>query len=109
MNIKMTITAFACLIGMGQADARNFPVQAQKCKILRTALPQALMVDLDGKGATALSPALVIRDENNRIIVSGALPKTFQGMCMFGIGGAIEKVWILTPDEAAQMLKEAGK
>lgn len=109
MNFKVASVLFACLIGMSQVHARNFPQQAQKCKITGTQLPQAMVADVDGKGATMLSPALVIRDENNRIIVSGGLPKQFQGMCMFGIGGAIEKVWILTPDEAAQLLREAGK
>jgi hypothetical protein len=94
---------------MGQAHARNFPAQAQQCKILDTSLPHALVVHLEARGAIGLSSALVIRDENNRIIVRGALPKAFQGMCSFGIGGEIEKIWIMKPDEIAAMAKEGRK
>ena len=83
-----------------QAMDRAFPPQARYCESTDNALPQRLSATMRGVGEVALSPALVIRDQSNRVVVNSALPRQWAGMCSAGLGGALEKIWLLTPEQA---------
>lgn len=104
-NISMwsltACTVLCCVPVLAQANGidRQFPPNASYCKATKHGLPEEAQIVLEGK-LVVLSPALVIRDVNNRIVVNAYLPQEFEGMCMYGIGGALEKVWILTPEQA---------
>lgn len=101
--------AIACVLPMGaQAQlARNFPPQAIYCQAISQGLPQTPVAEIDGKGSVRLSAAMVIRDESNRIIVNGALPASWRGMCIFSSSGDLEKLWILTPEQADRASAQA--
>lgn len=85
---------------------RQFPPQAAYCKIAGHGLPAEAAASIGG-AKVQLSAALVIRDQNNRIVVNSQLPQKFEGMCVVG-GGGLEKVWILT-SERAQAAPLAGR
>lgn len=95
--------------GGSLAQARSFPTQARYCEIGGHGLPLESTAQINGQ-TVSLSPALVIRDEGNRIVVNGYLPQKFSGMCLQGVGGALERVWIMTPTQAreAREAKEAS-
>jgi hypothetical protein len=83
-----------------QALDRAFPPSAKYCESTAHGLPGASSATLKGLGQVGLSPALVIRDQSNRVVVNSALPQRWAGMCSMGIGGALEKIWLLSPDQA---------
>lgn len=103
--IKILVTGLAFAAGSinaqeqgqisGSGLVRGFPAQAVLCSLNDHKLPMEAIALIDGK-RVVLSAALVIRDTNNRIVVNGQLPKVFKGMCVFGPGGQLEKVWILS-------------
>lgn len=98
---KISTIALALSTGSAWAQvqapglARRFPAQAVACSVSDHKLPAEALALIDGK-SVGLSAALVIRDANNRIVVSSQLPKSFAGMCVLGPGGQLEKVWLLS-------------
>lgn len=86
---------------------RSFPPEATYCVATSNALPNASTAVVGG-ATVALSAGLIIRDQSNRIIVNSYLPQAFHGMCVFGASGALEKIWILTREQAIAA-KEAAK
>lgn len=95
-------------LGSGEcaAQLRAFPAQAQYCQIDGHGLPTEATAKINGK-IVGLSPALVIRDESNRIVVNAYLPQKVAGMCIQGFGEALEKVWIMTPEQAKEAKRAA--
>lgn len=58
-------------------------------------------VELDGH-AYSLSPASQIRDQNNRIVMPGSVQQAAKVRYLTDASGSVQRIWILTPDEAAR-------
>jgi hypothetical protein len=109
-RLALCALALCCVQStFAQSLERSFPEQAKICKSLNHGLPQEPYIDLGTGAPIRLSAALVIRNEANRIVVNQELPRQFSGMCIIGAGGDLEKIWILTPEQAARALERAKK
>ena len=80
------------------AQVRTIPGDAKRARMSPV---QEQIVVLDGK-RQMLAPGVRIRDAQNRIIVPNALPANSLVRYRRDSSGAINEVWILTPDEAAR-------
>jgi hypothetical protein len=101
MGAVLSLSLASVIFGaptVASAQMRSFPSQARYCEISAHGLPSASTAQINGQQIT-LSAALVIRDENNRIVVNSFLPQKFSGMCFVGPSGSLEKVWILTKEQ----------
>ena len=100
----MSTSAFAQL-------QRNFPATALRGEIVVQQPPQVL---LNGRDAR-LAPGSRIRDENNLLVMSGALAQR-RALVHYTLdaSGLLFEVWLLTPQEASKQPwprspDEAGK
>jgi hypothetical protein len=80
------------------AQLRTIPADARRAKISPV---QERIVVLNGK-REMLAPGVQIRDAQNRIIVPNALPANSLVKYRRDAAGAVNEVWILTPNEAAR-------
>lgn len=48
-----------------------------------------------------LSPGSQIRDQHNRIVMPGAVQQAAQVRYLTDASGSVQRIWILTPEEAA--------
>jgi hypothetical protein len=80
------------------AQLRTIPQEAQSARMSHV---EANVVELDG-ARRQLSPGAQIRDTSNRIIVPAALPPDSVVRYVLDGGGLVHRVWILTPEEAAE-------
>lgn len=108
------LACLACLAWSAESQAqsldRQFPLNVSYCESTQNGLPSAATVQisqLSRSGTARLSAALVIRDQSNRIIVSGMLPQKWQGMCGFGVDGSLDRLWILTSEQAKAQADKA--
>jgi hypothetical protein len=85
-------TAFA------QQPLRTIPLDAKRGRMTHI---QAMDVQLDGR-PTRLAPGVIIRDAGNRIILPTTLPSDAPVGYLVDFQGQIDRVWILTPEEAAR-------
>lgn len=58
-------------------------------------------VELNGQ-SFSLSPASQIRDQNNRIVMPATVQQAAKVRYLTDAGGSVQRIWILTPDEAAR-------
>jgi hypothetical protein len=84
------------------AQLRGIPTDAKRGNLAPLNPPQPTAVELDGK-RIELSAGSQIRDGRNMIILPNALPQaTMQVKYQLGLDGKLHRVWLLTPQEAAQ-------
>jgi hypothetical protein len=81
------------------AQVRSIPLDVARGYVQHV---QEMVIAIDGK-PLILSPSATIRDQNNLIIVPMALPQNGTlAEYQLGIDGQVQRVWLLTPDEAAR-------
>jgi hypothetical protein len=95
--------AFILLLIAASAMAQQRPVAVPSdAQVARMTYVEAThSVDLDGV-REQLSPGAQIRDQSNRIIVPAAMPPDSVVCYQRDTAGLVHRVWILTPEEAAQ-------
>jgi len=103
------VLALVLSLAAATALVPSFPAQAQFR--VRTITPeakrgvmshvQAMTVELNGK-LVSLAPGAQIRDARNLIIVPTAIPPGVLVKYLADGLGQVTRVWILTPQEAAQ-------
>jgi hypothetical protein len=95
--------AFAAVIlaataGAALAQLRAIPPEAKRGQMSHV---EALVVEVNGK-RMQLAPGAQIRDRANMIVLPAALPPGTLVKYMHDPLGNVGRVWILTPQEAAQ-------
>jgi hypothetical protein len=97
--VLRTLALALMLFATAAVAQRAVPVPAE-ARLARMTLVEGNIVDIDGV-RQQLAPGAQIRDESNRIIVSGALPPGSLVCYLLDNAGLVHRVWILTPQEAA--------
>jgi len=82
------------------AQLRTIPQEAKAGKLRHL---QETLVELDGKPAL-LSPGAQIRDLWNRLVLPASITQTTAVRYLTDSTGTLHRVWILSPEEAAQAL-----
>ena len=92
----------AGLAGLALAQLRFIPPEAKRGVMGPLDPPQPMAVELNGK-AVELSAGAQIRDGRNMIILPNALPNAKATVRYLpSQDGKLQRVWMLTPQEAAQ-------
>ena len=94
----LAMLLFTLAAGAAQAQLRTIPAEAKRAKLSHV---QGMTVEIDGKQAQ-LAMGAQIRDDNNRIVVPTAVPRGVLVKYMPDAQGQVARIWILTPQEAAQ-------
>ena len=81
-----------------QAQLRTIPAEAKRATLSHV---QGMTVEIDGR-RTELAAGAQIRDANNRIVLPTALPKGVLVKYIPDQRGQVWRIWILSPQEAAQ-------
>ena len=81
-----------------QAQLRTIPADAKRATMSHM---QGMTMDLNGKQAD-LAAGAQLRDAENRIVVPTAFPSGALVKYQVGPDGKLTRVWILSPQEAAQ-------
>ena len=92
-TVLFSFTAFAA-----QAQLRTIPAEAKRASLSHV---QGMTVEIDGK-KTVLAAGAQIRDANNMIVLPAALPAGVLVKYMPDAQGQVWRIWILSPQEAAQ-------
>jgi hypothetical protein len=95
---RTLLFAFALFSASALAQLRTLPPDARPAEMRH--LGQNA-VEVNGKPAQ-LSAGAQIRDESNRIILPTALPAGAKVRYALDADGHVHRVWILTPQEAAE-------
>ena len=102
LRILLAIVLFTLLstltAGAAQAQLRTIPAEAKRANLSHV---QGMTVEIDGK-QTVLAAGAQIRDANNMIVLPAALPAGVLVKFMPDMQGHVWRVWILSPQEAAQ-------
>jgi len=80
------------------AQVRNVPADAERGEIRHV---QGMTIAIDGT-ERQLAPGAQIRSASNLIIVPSAIPPDSLAKYTVDANGMVRRVWILTPQEAAQ-------
>jgi hypothetical protein len=101
--VKWLVLAAVAVASAAHAQARLFAIPAEaKAGTLRHV--QGTLVELDGKQAW-LSPGAQIRDVFNRLVVPTELMQKRTVRYLTDTSGMVHRVWLLTPEEIAQLPK----
>ena len=90
--------AFALAAGSAQAQFRTIDPDAKRGVM---SFVQGMTVEIDGK-RTELAAGAQIRDGRNMIVVPTAVPPGVLVKYLLDDAGHLTRVWILSPQEAAQ-------
>ena len=85
------------LPAQAQAPLRTIPAEAKRGSMSPV---EGMIVEIDGK-RFELAAGAQIRDGRNMIVVPNGVPKNIVVKYLRGADGKIQKVWILSPQEAA--------
>ena len=94
--MKRWIALLLLAAPLASAQLRSIPEDARVGQIRHL---QEMVVEIDG-AAQQLAPGAQIRDASNRIIVPMAIPPGTLVKYLVDAAGQVQKVWILTPEEA---------
>ena len=94
----LAILVFAGCATGAQAQFRAIPEEAERGEMRHL---QGMLVEIDGK-RQQLAPGAQIRGANNLLVLPAALPPGSLVKYLMGDDGMVRRVWILTPEEAAQ-------
>ena len=98
MRSLLIALLFACVATAAHAQLRTIPPEAKR----GTMSPlNGMMVEIDGR-RHELAAGAQIRDGRNMIVVPNSVPKNILVKYLRGPGGKIDRIWILSPQEAAQ-------
>ena len=98
IRILLATVLFSLAASAAQAQLRTIPADAKRATLSHV---QGMTVELDGK-KTDLAAGAQIRDASNMIVVPAALPSGSLVKFMPDAQGHVWRVWILSPQEAAQ-------
>jgi len=90
--------AAALLASPAAAQLRSIPADAER-GVMRHIT--GMTVELNGE-TVRLATGAQIRDASNRIILPGMLPPEALVKFKLDLQGQVHRIWILTPEEAAQ-------
>jgi hypothetical protein len=93
--IALLLAGFAAAV---HAQLRTIPPEARRGILSHV---QGMVVELNGT-RVELAAGAQIRDGRNMIVVPTGLPKNILVKYLGGEDGKIHRVWILSPQEAAQ-------
>jgi hypothetical protein len=99
LRFATALTAVACLVAPATAQVqRAFPQNALRGAIVIGVAPDILLNDQRAQ----LAPGARIRDQNNMMVVPGALAGN-RYLVNYNVdtSGLVKDVWILRPEEAA--------
>ena len=82
-----------------QAQLRTIPADAKRATMSHV---EGMTVEIDGK-RVLLAAGAQIRDGRNMIVVPAAVPRGVLVKYQLDMQGLIARVWILSPQEAAQL------
>ncbi|MEO8142683.1 MAG: hypothetical protein ABI654_00565 [Betaproteobacteria bacterium] len=94
----LAILLFTLAAGAALAQLRTIPADAKRARLSHV---QGMTVEIDGKQAQ-LAMGAQIRDGDNRILIPTAVPPGVLVKYMPDAQGQVSRIWILTPQEAAQ-------
>jgi len=101
--LALLLTPLLALAATGAgAQLRTIPEEAKR-GVMRHL--EVMVVELDGK-AEPLAPGAQIRDAENRVVLPGALPANSVVKYQRDVAGQVNRVWILSPQEAQQEDKQ---
>ena len=90
--------ALAAGAAQAQAQLRTIPADAKRATMSHV---EGMTVEIDGK-RVQLAAGAQIRDDRNMILVPAAVPRGVLVKYQLDMQGLIGRVWILSPQEAAQ-------
>ncbi len=96
--ILMCALVFTLAAATAEAQLRTIPAQAKRATLSHV---QGMTVEIDGK-TTELAAGAQIRDAGNMIVLPTALPAGVLVKYMPDAQGQVWRIWILSPQEAAQ-------
>jgi hypothetical protein len=94
----LLMLALACAATAAQAQLRAIPADAKRAVLVPVS---GMTVQLDGK-QVELAAGAQVRDIRNLIVLPNALPKEALVKYQVDLQGQVWRVWILSPEEAAQ-------
>jgi len=94
--MKRWIALLLLAASLAGAQVRSIPDDARVGQIRHL---QDMVVEIDG-AAQQLAPGAQIRDASNRIILPIATPSGTRVKYLVDANGQVQRVWILTPEEA---------
>lgn len=97
-RILLATVLFIFAANAAQAQLRTIPAEAKRATISHV---QGMTLEIDGK-RTDLAAGAQIRDANNRIVLPVALPPGSLVKFMPDTQGHVWRIWMLSPQEAAQ-------
>jgi len=99
LRLATALTAVACLVAPAAAQVqRAFPQNALRGAIVFGGAPELLVNDQRAR----LAPGARIRDQNNMMVMPGALMGgRYLVNYNFDTSGLVKEVWILRPEEAS--------
>ena len=98
LRVFLATVLFTLAAGAAQAQLRIIPADAKRATMSHV---QGMTVELDGK-KTDLAAGAQIRDANNMIVLPATLPSGSLVKFVPDAQGQVWRVWILSPQEAAQ-------
>lgn len=93
--VSLLLALFA---GSSLAQLRTVPADAERGEVRHV---QGMTIAIDGT-ERQLAPGAQIRNASNLIIVPSAIPPDSLAKYTLDASGLVRRVWILTPQEAAQ-------
>jgi hypothetical protein len=98
IRILLATVFFAFAAAAAQAQLRSIPAEAKRATLNHV---QGMTVEMNGK-RTELAAGAQIRDASNMIVLPTALPAGVLVKYMPDLHGQVWRIWILSPQEAAQ-------
>ena len=98
IRILLGAVLFTFAATAAQAQLRTIPAAAKRATLGHV---QGMTVEIDGK-RTELAAGAQIRDERNMIVLPTALPAGVLVKYIPDAQGQLWRIWILSPQEAAQ-------
>ncbi len=98
IRILLATVLFSLAASAAQAQLRTIPADAKRVTMSHV---QGMTVEMDGK-KTELAAGAQIRDARNMILLPATLPSGSLVKFMPDAQGHVWRVWILSPQEAAQ-------
>ncbi len=97
-RVAALLVSLALAAGAAHAQNRPIPADAKRGEIRHL---QEMLVAINGE-RMRLAPGAQIRDATNLIVLPTALPRDALVKYLRDAQGDVTRVWILTPQEAAQ-------
>ncbi len=105
MTRLLAAAILLCLSAAVLAQLRTVPASAKRGEMRHV---QDMIVQIDQKQAR-LSPGAQVRDIHNRLVLPTAIPSGSIVKYQTDAQGMVHRVWILTPQEAAQPAPKPAK